>query len=1198
MSKKMCNNKTAVLLFLFLAIPLAGANISIPSVSASSGSSIQVPVNIDDATDVGGYNFTVTFDQGVLQATGASSGSLTSGWMLTPNISTPGQITVAGLDISLEGLAGGSGSLVLLNFNVMGNAGSTTNLVFSGNNKINDVNAQNLAAVFQNGSFTVTSYSISGHITLSGGSGSPADISIVLSGTQNGSTNPDLNGDYSFTGLAPGGYTVTPTLAGFVFEPLNRTWPSLSSDISDADFTGSAVAMLTVVSAHGSPVPAVGDHTYYSGDAVSASVPLLAYEGEEGTRHVCSGWTGTGSVPASGSTNSTNFTITQDSSITWNWRTQYLLTKQVLPPGNGAVNANPSGNYYYAGADVELTPAAESGYLFSHWQGDIPAGHETDNPLAISMDAPKTITAIFVEESQELTVNPASADFTFNLSEPDVPVEKNAAINISNTGEAGALNWNKGEVVYNKGSGWITVSSSSGSLLPGNNEEITLTVDRTGLTYGTYTATVPVESNGGNEEITVTVDITTDNRIISIPDTSAVPGAVIQIPVNIDNAEGVGGFGVRITYNQDVLQPLSVSAGTLTGTDAWTLMENINIPGQINIDGVNMNNEPFTEGSGSLAIMNFNVIGIPGDETSLAFLQAIVSTEGASPIPSVAVPGTFTTGGYTISGNVSVTGGLCSATDVLLSLSGSASVSAHPDSQGNYSFTGVMTGSYTVTPSLAGYRFEPVNRSYPDISSHNSSQDFTGIYQPVLTVASPHGSPEPAVGQHTYDYNTSVNASVVSPAGESGGTRYRCTGWTGTGSVPASGTGTSLSFNITQNSTLAYNWLAQYFLNVTVEGNGNVGVDPVVPGSWYDAGTIVALTPVHADGWLFSHWEGDASGSQNPLNVTMAGPMNIKACFIENGFNIVPQQNTVIAVLDDDTSPETLIAAGVEYIGDFTETINLSVSVFPATDKITFELTPGSVSFPEDTFLLDIGISEDVMPDTYIVTVRGQGGSVEKTALITLVINTKAYIPTVVAGMADAYADIPVNVSNACGLKEFRFTLIYDPAMLDMGQALAGITAGSLNPGWIINGDPSIPGYLEVEGAGEEALGSSDDGDSIAIIRAGIIDSGLFPVEGIPLAIEDVLLANEEGQPVPYVTSEGRLFVMTEGDINIDDVVNILDVILCLRVSIGLEVDIQGQSYSPLYPEWLILRTDMNGDGEVNISDVILTLRKSVGLDS
>ncbi|HNS32354.1 MAG TPA: cohesin domain-containing protein, partial [bacterium] len=151
MSKKMCNNKTAVLLFLFLAIPLAGANISIPSVSASSGSSIQVPVNIDDATDVGGYNFTVTFDQGVLQATGASSGSLTSGWMLTPNISTPGQITVAGLDISLEGLAGGSGSLVLLNFNVMGNAGSTTNLVFSGNNKINDVNAQNLPQFFRTG---------------------------------------------------------------------------------------------------------------------------------------------------------------------------------------------------------------------------------------------------------------------------------------------------------------------------------------------------------------------------------------------------------------------------------------------------------------------------------------------------------------------------------------------------------------------------------------------------------------------------------------------------------------------------------------------------------------------------------------------------------------------------------------------------------------------------------------------------------------------------------------------------------------------------------------------------------------------------------------------------------------------------------------------------------------------------------------
>jgi len=55
------------------------------------------------------------------------------------------------------------------------------------------------------------------------------------------------------------------------------------------------------------------------------------------------------------------------------------------------------------------------------------------------------------------------------------------------------------------------------------------------------------------------------------------------------------------------------------------------------------------------------------------------------------------------------------------------------------------------------------------------------------------------------------------------------------------------------------------------------------------------------------------------------------------------------------------------------------------------------------------------------------------------------------------------------------------------------------------------------------------------------------------------------------------------GDINNDSVVDISDVILCLRMTIGLEpADIQ--------------KADINNDGEVDIADVILILRISIGL--
>jgi len=57
-----------------------------------------------------------------------------------------------------------------------------------------------------------------------------------------------------------------------------------------------------------------------------------------------------------------------------------------------------------------------------------------------------------------------------------------------------------------------------------------------------------------------------------------------------------------------------------------------------------------------------------------------------------------------------------------------------------------------------------------------------------------------------------------------------------------------------------------------------------------------------------------------------------------------------------------------------------------------------------------------------------------------------------------------------------------------------------------------------------------------------------------------------------------------KGDLNNDDNVDISDVILCLRMAIGLDP-------INLYP------ADMNNDQQVDISDVILILRKAIGLD-
>jgi hypothetical protein len=85
--------------------------------------------------------------------------------------------------------------------------------------------------------------------------------------------------------------------------------------------------MLTVNSPYGAPTPMTS--WFDAGTSIAASVDSLV-AGTIVTQYSCTGWTGAGSVPASGAATSTQFTIDQPSSITWNWETQYLLVPLIV----------------------------------------------------------------------------------------------------------------------------------------------------------------------------------------------------------------------------------------------------------------------------------------------------------------------------------------------------------------------------------------------------------------------------------------------------------------------------------------------------------------------------------------------------------------------------------------------------------------------------------------------------------------------------------------------------------------------------------------------------------------------------------------------------------------------------------------------------------------------------------------------------
>ena len=69
-------------------------------------------------------------------------------------------------------------------------------------------------------------------------------------------------------------------------------------------------------------------------------------------------------------------------------------------------------------------------------------------------------------------------------------------------------------------------------------------------------------------------------------------------------------------------------------------------------------------------------------------------------------------------------------------------------------------------------------------------------------------------------------------------------------------------------------------LNVVTTGSGKVNLDP--PGGVYETGTLVNLTAVPDSGWKFVEWQGDVSGSDNPLNISITTDMTIRAVFAED----------------------------------------------------------------------------------------------------------------------------------------------------------------------------------------------------------------------------------------------------------------------------------------------------------------------------
>ena len=101
-----------------------------------------------------------------------------------------------------------------------------------------------------------------------------------------------------------------------------------------------------------------------------------------------------------------------------------------------------------------------------------------------------------------------------------------------------------------------------------------------------------------------------------------------------------------------------------------------------------------------------------------------------------------------------------------------------------------------------------------------------------------------------------------------------------------------------------------YTLTVTISPGAGGTVSPA--GGIFDAGANVTLTATPADGYSFSHWEGDASGTDTSITITMDADKSVTAVFnVTTGTGTMAQlaRSDATLVLNNVYSSEAAIIA-------------------------------------------------------------------------------------------------------------------------------------------------------------------------------------------------------------------------------------------------------------------------------------------------
>lgn len=230
----------------------------------------------------------------------------------------------------------------------------------------------------------------------------------------------------------------------------------------------------------------------------------------------------------------------------------------------------------------------------------------------------------------------------------------------------------------------------------------------------------------------VEADVSAEKVFIDPPEEiSPGVGNKFAIEVSVEKAEGLFSFHFALSYNPEFLKFVSAIEGDFwkKTTEGWTFAVTTFYGKEMGDGGsgtLDMSVVQFestgVNGSGVLAKVEFEVVKDVTKPIFLEFKKVDLSDDqGNKKTPEEVTGGKIIPSCCCISGKVSgnISGG------VTIKLCGDKSDATNTDDSGNYIFSDLPNGTYTIVPREAGYLFEPPCQVVTISGSNVSGVDFT-----------------------------------------------------------------------------------------------------------------------------------------------------------------------------------------------------------------------------------------------------------------------------------------------------------------------------------------------------------------------------------------------------------------------------------------------------------------------------------------